>query len=88
MENFFSQGFTAERFDDVRIDMMFFGVEDKTGKITGLSTKQIHDYNQLLANIANDMVKPQIFIYTEVIHRSRGRLGFGHDTDGGDFPLH
>ena len=60
---------TAEMiaFSNSRGGKMFFGVEDKTGKITGLSTKQIHDYNQLLANIANDMVKPQIFIYTEVI---------------------
>jgi len=54
-------------FSNSRGGKIFFGVEDKTGKITGLSIKQIHDYNQLLANIANDMVKPQIFIYTEVI---------------------
>lgn len=54
-------------FSNSRGGKIFFGVEDKTGIITGLSIKQIHDYNQLLANIANDMVKPQVFIYTEVV---------------------
>lgn len=54
-------------FSNSRGGKIFFGVEDKTGKITGLSIKQIHDYNQLLANIANDMLKPQTFIYTEVV---------------------
>lgn len=54
-------------FSNARGGKIFFGVEDKTGKITGLSIEQIQDYNQLLANIANDMVKPQVFIYTEVV---------------------
>ncbi|MBK8055357.1 MAG: putative DNA binding domain-containing protein [Saprospiraceae bacterium] len=54
-------------FSNTRGGKIFFGVEDKTGKISGLSVRQIHDYNQLLANIANDFVKPQVFIYTEVV---------------------
>ena len=66
-----------ERNDSIAAEMIAFsnskggkiliGVEDKTGKLTGLSIEQIHKYNQSLANIANDMVKPQIFIITEVI---------------------
>lgn len=54
-------------FSNSRGGEILFGVEDNTGKITGLSAEQIHKYNQLLANIANDMVKPQVFIHTEVI---------------------
>jgi ATP-dependent DNA helicase RecG len=60
---------TAEliAFSNFRGGIILFGVEDKTGKITGLSADEIHQYNQLLASIANDTVKPQVFIYTEVI---------------------
>lgn len=54
-------------FSNSKGGRILFGIEDKTGKITGLSIEQIHKYNQLLANIANDMVKPQVFINTEVI---------------------
>lgn len=54
-------------FSNSRGGKILFGVEDKTGRITGLSNEQIHKYNQLLANIANDMVKPQVFINTEVV---------------------
>ena len=54
-------------FSNSKGGKILIGVEDKTGKLTGLSIEQIHKYNQSLANIANDMVKPQIFIITEVI---------------------
>lgn len=54
-------------FSNSKGGKILFGVEDKTGKITGLSAEQIHKYNQLIANIANDMVKPQVFIDTEVV---------------------
>lgn len=62
-------------FSNSRGGKILFGVEDKTGKITGLSAEQIHKYNQLLANIANDMVKPQVFINTEVITVSSAEDG-------------
>lgn len=54
-------------FSNSKGGKILFGVEDKTGKITGLSVEQIHRYNQLLGNIANDMVKPQVFINTEIV---------------------
>lgn len=62
-------------FSNSRGGKILFGVEDKTGKITGLSAEQIHKYNQLLANIANDMIKPQVFINTEVITVSSAEDG-------------
>jgi predicted HTH transcriptional regulator len=47
--------------------IILVGVEDKTGAITGLSFEQLQSYNNRLATIANDKVKPQIFIETEVV---------------------
>ncbi len=43
------------------------GVEDKTGKIIGLSYEQLQSYNNRLATVANDKVKPQVFLETEVV---------------------
>ncbi len=54
-------------FSNSKGGKILFGIEDKTGKITGLTAEQIHRYNQLLASIANDMVKPQVIIITEVV---------------------
>lgn len=64
-------------FSNSKGGKILFGIEDKTGKITGLSAEQIHKYNQLLASIANDMVKPQVFITTEVV----GVSSEGDDDD-------
>ncbi|MDR1115991.1 MAG: ATP-binding protein, partial [Tannerella sp.] len=47
--------------------IILVGIEDKTGKITGLAYEQLQSYNNRLANVANDKVKPQIFIETEVV---------------------
>lgn len=46
---------------------IIFGVEDKTGQIIGLDYEQIQNYSNKLANIANDRIKPQVFIRTEVV---------------------
>lgn len=47
--------------------IIIFGVEDKTGVIQGLDYKQLQYIGNELANIANDSIKPQIFITTEVV---------------------
>ena len=57
-------------FSNAKGGKIFIGVEDKTGELIGLNADQIRSYNQLLANIANDMIKPQVFIFTEVINVS------------------
>ncbi len=57
-------------FSNAKGGKIFIGVEDKTGELIGLNADQIRRYNQLLANIANDMIKPQVFIFTEVINVS------------------
>lgn len=47
--------------------VVLVGVKDKTGEILGLTYEQLQSYNNRLANIANDKIKPQIFISTEVV---------------------
>lgn len=47
--------------------VILVGVKDKTGEILGLSYEQLQSYNNRLGNIANDKIKPQIFISTEVV---------------------
>ena len=57
-------------FSNAKGGKIFIGVEDKTGELIGLNADQIRRYNQSLVNIANDMIKPQVFIFTEVINVS------------------
>lgn len=47
--------------------IILFGVEDKTGVIIGLSYEQIQIIGSDLGNIANDSIKPQVYILTEVV---------------------
>lgn len=52
--------------------VIIFGVEDKTGSVSGLSYSEIQETSRELANAANEQVKPQVYITTDVA-----------DTDGG-----
>lgn len=47
--------------------MILFGIRDKAGEIIGLDYQQLQLTENKLATIANDSVKPQIFILTEVV---------------------
>lgn len=47
--------------------MILFGIEDKNGTVLGLDYQQLQSYNNRIATIANDKVKPQIFLFTEVV---------------------
>ena len=46
---------------------IYFGIEDKKGTVLGLDYQQLQSYNNRIATIANDKVKPQIFLFTEVV---------------------
>ena len=46
---------------------ILIGVEDKTGEIVGLSYEALQETSRELGTTANDMVKPTIFIETEVV---------------------
>jgi len=47
--------------------MILFGVEDKKGDVIGLDYSEIQHIGNKVATIANDLVKPQVFILTEVV---------------------
>lgn len=47
--------------------MILFGVEDKTGSVIGLDYASLQETGNALSTIANDLVKPQIFITTEAV---------------------
>lgn len=48
--------------------VILFGIKDKTGDIVGLDYQQLQSIGNRLATIATELVKPQIFITTEVVH--------------------
>lgn len=54
-------------FSNSKGGMILFGIEDKKGTVLGLDYQQLQSYNNRTATIANDKVKPQIFLYTEVV---------------------
>jgi len=47
---------------------LIIGVNDDTGDINGLTYEELQETNGLLANVASDNDKPQIFISTETIN--------------------
>lgn len=51
--------------------MILFGIQDKTGEIKGLSYQEIQEIGSKVASIATELVKPQIFIATDVVSLHR-----------------
>ena len=47
--------------------MIIFGVEDKTGDIAGLDYGRLQNTGNRVATIAGDLVKPPVYITTEVV---------------------
>lgn len=54
-------------FSNLKGGMMLFGVEDKTGAILGLSYELLQSISNKIGTIANELVKPTIYITTEVV---------------------
>jgi predicted HTH transcriptional regulator len=52
---------------NARGGMIIFGVEDKTGNITGLDYAKLQHINNRMATIANEMVKPPVYLTTEAV---------------------
>ena len=76
----FKQAFTSQKemakemiaFANSKGGCILFGVEDKTGKLVGLTYDQIQQTSRELGNAAQEQVRPTIYIETEVV-RSEGR---------------
>jgi predicted HTH transcriptional regulator len=47
--------------------MILFGVEDKTGDLVGLDYANLQSIGNRVAAVANDMIKPALYLTTEVV---------------------
>ena len=54
-------------FSNAKGGIIIFGVEDKTGNVIGLDYDNFQNIGNKIATIANDLVKPQVYILTEVV---------------------
>lgn len=71
----FKEAFTSQKeiakemiaFANSKGGVILFGVEDKSGKLVGLSYDEIQFISRELGNAANEQVRPTIYIDTEVV---------------------
>ena len=71
----FKESFTSQKeiakemiaFANTKGGVILFGVEDKCGKLVGLSYDEIQVISRELGNAANEQVRPTIYIETEVV---------------------
>lgn len=54
--------------------LILLGVEDKTGKIKGLSYEEVQEFSNKTADIANNLIKPQIYITTDIVSVEDNRV--------------
>jgi predicted HTH transcriptional regulator len=54
-------------FSNSKGGIILFGVEDKTGNIIGLNYEALQRTGNMIGTIANELVKPAIFLTTEVV---------------------
>ena len=62
--------------------MILFGVGDKRGDIVGLEYADLQNIGNKVATIANDLVKPQVFILTEVVVIDEKKVFILHIDEG------
>ena len=71
----FKESFTSQKeiakemiaFANTKGGVILFGVEDKCGKLVGLSYDEIQVISRELGNAANEQVRPTIYIETDVV---------------------
>ena len=73
-------------FANSRGGCIIFGVKDKTGEIAGLTFEQVQDISREVANIANEQVRPTIYIKTEVVEIDGRMVLVVHVEEGKDKP--
>ena len=66
--------------------MIVIGVEDKTGEALGVSYEQIQSYSHEIATVANDFVRPVVYLQTEVAIVADKRLLIVHVAEGTNKP--
>jgi predicted HTH transcriptional regulator len=67
-EDAYKMGVEMVAFSNTQGGVLFIGINDKTGIISGLSFEEIQQTNALLVNAASENVKPAIVITTETVN--------------------
>lgn len=62
--------------------MIIVGVEDKTGKLTGLTNEELYEINSRIANIATNNVIPLIYVTTEIVTIDNKKVLIIHIEEG------
>ena len=71
-------------FANSRGGCILFGIKDKTGEIAGLTYEQVQEISREVGNIANDQVRPTIYITTEVVEIDSKMVLAVHVQEGKD----
>ncbi len=61
---------------------LLFGIEDKTGKIVGISYKEVQSISREIGNIANELIRPTIYLQTEVLRLEEKNILAIHIGEG------
>jgi len=61
-------------FSNSRGGKIIFGINDKTGKLNGLSFSEIQQINQQLVNVASQKVYPPVYLATETVTANDNNL--------------
>ncbi|MHC6202943.1 RNA-binding domain-containing protein [Breznakiellaceae bacterium SP9] len=62
--------------------LLIFGVRDKTGEITGLDFEGLQAINNRIVAIANDLIKPPLFLSTESLLLRNKKVLVAHIEEG------
>lgn len=73
-------------FANTRGGIIVFGVEDKTGKMLGLTYEQVQYISRELGNTANNLVRPVIYIDIETIKHNDLNFIVAYVKSGADKP--
>jgi predicted HTH transcriptional regulator len=77
-------------FSNSKGGLLLFGIEDKTGDIVGLDYRELQETGGSVATIANDFVKPLVYVTTEVVRldtaKGRKNVLIVHVDEGASKP--
>lgn len=65
---------------------LYIGIEDKTGEITGLSYEEIQTISREIGNIANEQIRPALYVQTETLTAEDKQILVVHIDEGRNKP--
>ncbi|MCF0202860.1 MAG: putative DNA binding domain-containing protein [Bacteroidaceae bacterium] len=61
---------------------IIFGIDDKTGEMKGLTYEQVQNISSALGNVANEFVRPIVYLQTEVVSEGDKNFLVVHVDEG------